>query len=602
MIAVSIKVFHGDSKTVIKENPSLLKDTPVTQRLGFPDVVFPGDVRNEVYIKLWSGEFSFTNAGTVRKSLVSFANASAGPANIQITVEVRTRAGAIVERAISSGSGEAPTTQYQSLVFYRNNMPTFGELLKLSLPVDQLPHCHLFFTFRTRSGKDKSSQNSKNPADANERPFAFAYLPLFTNNIAIQDGSHILVLYRADRAGSMTPAEYFDAPPVTSPGLNPLAIPVPASVAKTAVPMKDHLVIRSLLCSTTYTSSNSLLGLLHWEEIADQAELSSYLSKFTFIGELEIVKFLTDIFDSLFNILVSARNQSGELDDLVFNALVTVLGIVQDRRFSNFQPVLDLYIDKHFQCAAASSHIIHSMNRLLANPTGQDTATPLRATLKVWHYVFRFIAKARELQKAKELGMGGGATADHLDSTFKRELRAHLTEVNRMMSSPTPSAIVGTQTFALKKFTSILPELAKIFNTVELVGITTSFANSIPPGGRGKLVIWKLIMYLQIVQGFLFDSPQARLLLVEAIVNYIRPHFGRFDEYSLQSNETEQAKDAARIAWLESTRLCISIIAVMLDKLQQALVDSETVLDQRRLRDEQGNVEYLLFLFPKYVA
>jgi dedicator of cytokinesis protein 3 len=597
MIAVSIKVFHGDAKTVVRENPSLLADTPLTLRLGFPDVVFPGDVRNEIYVKLWSGEFFFPATNSVRKSLVSFANASSGPANVQVTIEVRSRDGTVIPQAISSGSGEPPSTQFNSLVFYRNNMPTFGELLKLSLPVEQMPHCHVFFTFRTRSSKDKSVPN-KHVSDTSERPFAFGFLPLFTNKNAIQDGSHTLVLYRADRGGSMTPNEYFEAP-ATNNGGNPLAISIPASVAKTAIPLKDNLIIRTLLCSTTYTSSKFLLGLLHWEEITDQAELSTYLSKFTFIGEMEIVKFLTDIFDSLFNILVSSRNQTGELDDLVFNALVTVLGIVQDRRFSNFQPVLDLYIEKHFQCAAASSHIIHSMNRLLANPTGSETATPLRTALKVWHYVFRFIAKSRELQKQKELGMGGGATAEHLDATFKKELRGHLAEVNRMISSTTPSSIVGTQTFALKKFTSILPELAKIFNHVELVSIVTSFANAIPPGGRGKLVIWKLIMYLQIVQGFLFDYPQARLLLVEAVVNYIRPHFGRFDEYSVHNVETEQAKDAARIAWLESTRLCISIIAVMLDKLQQALVNPDIMMDHRKLRDEQGNVEYLLFLLPK---
>ena len=61
--------------------------------------------------------------------------------------------------------------------------------------------------------------------------------------------------------------------------------------------------------------------------------------------------------------------------------------------------------------------MIHSMNRLLQDPTANDTASSLRAALKVWHYIFKFIARSRELQKAKELGMGGGATADHLEAT-----------------------------------------------------------------------------------------------------------------------------------------------------------------------------------------
>src|SRR6202021_1379097 len=99
--------------------------------------------------------------------------------------------------------------------------------------------------------------------------------------------------------------------------------------------------------------------------------------------------------------------------------------------------------------------------------------------LKVWHYIFKFIARSRELQKVKELAMGGGATADHLETTFKRELRAHLSEVTRMMAMKEPASIIGTQTIALQHFTSILPELAKIFSTVELVTVATTFAGAI---------------------------------------------------------------------------------------------------------------------------
>ena len=48
MLAVSIKVFHVDAKTIVRENQSLLINVPLTARLGFPDVVFPGDIRNEM--------------------------------------------------------------------------------------------------------------------------------------------------------------------------------------------------------------------------------------------------------------------------------------------------------------------------------------------------------------------------------------------------------------------------------------------------------------------------------------------------------------------------------------------------------------------------
>ena len=601
MLALSIKIFHGEARTVVRENTSLLQDTPLTLRLGFPDVVFPGDVRNELYIKLWSGDFSGSHGGAGRLSVVNFRG-QMGPAtnNVQVTVEVRDQDGRPVEGVISQGSGEALMTQFHSMVFLRCNQPTFGELIKLQLPL-QGPQWHLFFTFRNRNGKEKS--NNRLGPEVVDRPFAFAFQPLFPDNRAfVEDGSHVLILYRADKLSQLTPEMYLTAAPWLPSGQKPDGIPVPPDMQRLAPPMKDTLTIRSSLCSTKFTQNAVLLKLLNWEKLADKELLSTILTKFTFVGEVEIVKFLRDIFDSLFSILISQNNQSGEMDNLVFNALVTVLGIVQDRRFSNFQPVLDVYIEQHFNCAAASSHIIQSMNRLLANPTSNDTASPLRAALKVWHYIFKFIARSRELQKVKELGMGGGATAEHLESTFKRELRSHLAEVTRMMATVTPPSIIGTQTIALQHFTSILPELAKIFGTVELVTIATTFANAIG-AGKGKIVFWKLIMYLQIVKGFLFDNPQSRPLLVEAVVSWIKPHFGRFDEYAhVQSNDTESARDAARVSWLESVRLCVTIIAVMLDKLQQNLVSPAIISDRHLYRQEQDNVEYLLSLLPRCVV
>lgn len=485
------------------------------------------------------------------------------------------------------------------MVFHRTVEPTFGELIKIKLPPDSMPNWHLFFTFRNRSGREKSG--NKNNPDTLDRPFAFAFQPLFPDSSAfVEDGSHTLVMYRADRLGQLTPDTYLTAPSTLNVGQKTEQLVIPSEMQKLAPPLRDTLTIRSSLCSTRFTQNPILFRLLNWETIVDKEVLATLLTRFTFIGEGEIVKFLRDIFDALFGILVSQNNQSGEMDLLVFNALVTVLGIVQDRRFSNFQPVLDVYIEQHFTCAAAASHMIHSMNRLLINPTAEETASSLRAALKVWHYIFKFIARSRELQKAKEIGMGGGATAEHLEATFKRELRAHLSEVTRMVSISSP-AIIGTQTIALQHFTSILPELEKMCDIIDLVSIATTFANAVT-ANKGKIVIWKLIMYLHMVKGFLFDNAQARPLLVEAVVIWIKPHFGRYDEYvHTSSSDSDAARDTARQTWLESTRLCVTIIAVMLDKLQQNLVNPEIRADGRAYRQEQENVECLLPLLPRFV-
>lgn len=333
MLAVNVKVFHGETSTIVRENPSLLQDAPMTARLGFPDVVFPGDRRNEAYIKLWSGEF-FPLGGKMAGGSTA--------RNIQVSAEVRTRDGRVLENAISRGTGEPLVTQFDSMVFYHQNAPTWGELMKLELPHDVMEHCHLFFTFRHRSSKEERWMSSSSSASGfggalASKPFAYAYLPLFEANRAfIPDGSHTLLLFRCNRpTQALSPELYFSLPPIVPVG-RAIADLVPPSIASVIQPLRDNLTLRSFLVSTLYTQNEVLLKLLNWEKVLtdDFEELRSVLVKFTFVGEVEIVKFLRDIFDALFGIMVSSRNAQGEVDDLVFNALVTVLGIVQDRRVS----------------------------------------------------------------------------------------------------------------------------------------------------------------------------------------------------------------------------------------------------------------------------
>lgn len=601
MMVVSIKVFYGDAHTIVRENTSLLQDIPLSLRLGFPDVVFPGDIRNELYVKLWSGDFASQTLNP-RRSITSFARGQVAPVsgNVQVTIEVKNDRGQTVEKVISQCSGEPEVTQWHSMVFLRTSQPTFGELVKVKLPFEGAQQWHLFFTFRHRSSKERMSGRG---SDAQERPFAFAFLPLFPDGRAfLEDGAHTLVLYSAERLGSVNAEMYLAATPWLPGSQRAEGVLVPVEMQKIAPPLKDSLIIRSSLCSTKFTQNSVLLSLLNWEQLADRSVLCTVLSKFTFVGEVEIVKFLQDIFDSLFAILSSSYNQQGDMDHLVFNALVTVLGIIQDRRFSNFQPVLDVYIERHFSSTTASSHIISSMNRLLQNPTAHETASSLRSALKVWHYVVKFIVRSRELQKAKEVGLDGGVTAEHLEAAFARELRSHLSEVNRMMSTTTPASIIGTQTIALQHFSSILPELSKVFNTVELVTIVTQFANAVVTN-KGKIVIWKLIMYLQVVKSFLFDNPQSRALLVENVVFWLKPLFGRYDEYvQTQPGDPESAREQARVQWLECIRLSVTVVAVMLDKCLQQLVNPEVIANRNSLKQEQDNIEYyLLTLIPRYV-
>jgi dedicator of cytokinesis protein 3 len=116
-ITIGVRVFHDDVHSVVRDNPSLMADTPTTARLGFPDVVFPDDQRNDVYIKLWDGSFpSLAQGGS---KLVRGASN-----NIEVEVEVRNREGSTLGYCISRGAGLANVSRYTSAVFRNSTAPS----------------------------------------------------------------------------------------------------------------------------------------------------------------------------------------------------------------------------------------------------------------------------------------------------------------------------------------------------------------------------------------------------------------------------------------------------------------------------------------------
>ncbi|KAI7952095.1 hypothetical protein MJO28_007779 [Puccinia striiformis f. sp. tritici] len=590
-IEIQMKTYYGDTNTILKENSSILSDVPVTSRLGFPDVVYPDDSRNEIYIKLWSGDFSNLNVGASK-----IISSSGSGKNIEVAAELRTNTGTVLERVISRGSGEPKVTRYNSMVYRNNHTPTWGELMKLDISSETIEICHLFFTFRNRQEKSTRSNNGSTQSD---KPFAFSYLPLFSaNRTFIPDGEHNLILFKYDEQ-SATPEVYSRVRPTFVPGQ---MIPeVTPALSKLLIPLKDSFVVRSFLCSTLHTQDEVLLRLMKWNTLLDDPEvLRQTLTKLKFASEVEICKFLRNIFDALFGVLVSRANaETKEYEELVFNALVTLLGIVSDRRFTNFKPVVDLYIDHHFSSTTASNHLLQSFQCLLNNPTSPENAHPLRCTIKVWGYLMRFIVRSRELQRLKELSApSSGLMCDAVESKFKVDISTLLGRINNLMTTDS-SSIIGTQTLAVQHFPSLLTELAKVFTPLELLEKANGFCESIKVS-KGKIVMWKLLLQEHIVMSPIFDQAEGRVQLVPKLTTWVKPHLGEFEDYLMfKPQDNSAVKHSARVTWLEGIRIAVAVIAVALDKLHEVLIDPSIYNDPGSLAQEHDNIEYLLGLLPK---
>ncbi|KAF1800044.1 hypothetical protein FB192DRAFT_1143520 [Mucor lusitanicus] len=702
-LRVSLRTFYGLLDEVLKTNAALLQDIPQTLRLGFADVAFPDDSRNDLYITLASGDL--TQFGRSR--------------NIQVTMCVRdNRTGQVIENAISVGAGARPVSYWESMVLYHEQRPTWGELIKINIEdVHQWERSHVFLTVKHRSSNftgsgssapilkfgngyqaqqastDAPTQSSTSVVSATsgggEKIIAMGFLPLFLPPLHrdfVADGSHTLNLYKYDRQSCM-PRYYLDTMPWCLRSTAPSNMVHPSSMEvksprpsyrtkghthspstqsfkslsgsfsssatafnttsasnsvtdvssaalqqqqqqqqnsssssnnKQLVLLRDTITLNTFLCSNKFTQNKVLVKLLNWRALMEgggtleegTVELLSVLDQFTFVGEVEVVKFLRDIFDALLDILAYEDDEISdlvirEIHDQVLAAIVWLLGIVQDRRFSNFRPVLDVYIQHRFSIQdyervshqlftsnnkrdtrnysyrvapeTTFEHLMKSLSRLCSDPSNASKAKLLRSSMKVWDYLFRFIVRSRLNQQQKEHEEERAAN----DETFKRELDELLHKITSIMSPEHPSSMIGTQTLALQHFADILVELHRIFSPQQVLDVAVHFVDACAHV-TGRLVGFKLAMILGIVKGPTFEYPSCRLEMAKHVIRWIRLWLNSYmatakdvifarqvEQQHPDSSNTQQTR-LPRSQWIENLRLSTTILSELLDKVRKS--------------------------------
>uniref|UniRef100_A0A663ELD4 Dedicator of cytokinesis 5 n=1 Tax=Aquila chrysaetos chrysaetos TaxID=223781 RepID=A0A663ELD4_AQUCH len=125
---------------------------------------------------------------------------------------------------------------------------------------------------------------------------------------------------------------------------------------------KDSFQIATLICSTKLTQNVDLLGLLNWR--SNSQNISHNLRKLMEVEGGEIVKFLQDTLDALFNIMME-MSENETYDFLVFDALVFIISLIGDIKFQHFNPVLETYIYKHFSATLAYGIFVACMTAIL---------------------------------------------------------------------------------------------------------------------------------------------------------------------------------------------------------------------------------------------
>lgn len=86
--------------------------------MGFPEVILPGDVRNDLYLTLVGGEFA--------------KGSKSSDKNIEVTATVCNEKGVVVPGVLTLGAGAAMLNEYKSVIYYHEDRPKWNETFRVS--------------------------------------------------------------------------------------------------------------------------------------------------------------------------------------------------------------------------------------------------------------------------------------------------------------------------------------------------------------------------------------------------------------------------------------------------------------------------------------
>ncbi|XP_034635155.1 dedicator of cytokinesis protein 2 isoform X1 [Trachemys scripta elegans] len=498
---VTMKMLVGDMSQIRKDYPHLVdRTTVVARKLGFPEIIMPGDIRNDIYVTLTTGDFDKYNKTTQR--------------NVEVIMCVCDEEGKVIPNAICLGAGDKPVSEYRSVLYYQVKQPRWMETLKVAVPIEDMQRIHLRFMFRHRS-----SQESK---DKGEKNFAMAYVKLMKEDgTTLQDGSHELVVLKGDSKKMEDASAYLTLPSsrqhVENKGLT--LSRSASSVGGLSVSTRDAFSISTLVCSTKLTQNVGLLGLLKWRMKPEL--LQENLEKLKIVDGEEVVKFLQDTLDALFNIMME-HSHSDEYDILVFDALIYIIGLIADRKFQHFNTVLEAYIQQHFSATLAYKKLMTVLKTYLDTSSRGEQCEPILRTLKALEYVFKFIVRSRtlfsQLYEGKE------------QTEFEESMRRLFESINNLMKSQYKTTIL-LQVAALKYIPSVLQDVETVFDAKLLSQLLYEFYTCIPPV---KLQKQKVQSMNEIVRSNLFKKQECRDILLPVITKELKELLEQREEQQLQ--------------------------------------------------------------------
>ncbi|XP_071827704.1 dedicator of cytokinesis protein 1-like isoform X3 [Apostichopus japonicus] len=541
-IWVALKMIPGEAKQVFKEYPHLVDTkTAIARKMGFPEVIMPGDVRNDVYITLVQGDF---DRGTRPKTR-----------NVEVAVSVCNGKGNIIPNAIYHASGEKPGDVYHSVVYYQVKAPKYQETFKVAIPIEEFcqPNTHVRLTFRHRSSTEAK--------DKQEKPFGLSYLRLMTDiGTTVPNGNHDLLVFKGDKSQDQSTG-YLELPN-TKQDLESGNHSSQNTKKGFYINSNHAFQISTVVCSTKLTQNVDLLGLLKWR--SDQDHIRESLESLMKVDGEEVVKFLQDTLDALCGIMAE-NPQSEAYDEPVFNALVFIIGLIADRKYQQFRPVLDTYIREHYSITFADRKMMKILKTYLDNSSdiSEEESTahePLYKALKSAEYLFKFVLRSRVL-----------FVDLHGESTGKQHFETSVREVFHSLSwlmTITSDTILTCQGAAMRYIPTVISDTMFLFSRKELAELLKEFIIKLPPD---RLVRPKLECIRDFVHSDIFRWRECRTILLPMMAEQLESHMSKSEEMSMCADVLTDILD---VLWQKEVGTTHGDISQLMHTLLQTVIQS----------------------------
>ncbi|KAM9859694.1 dedicator of cytokinesis protein 3-like isoform 2-T2 [Aulostomus maculatus] len=490
-LIISLQLLRGDMEQVRRDNPLVFsRGVTITRKLGFPDVIMPGDIRNDLYLTLERGDFE-RGGKSVQK-------------NIEVTVYVLYADGEILKDCISLGSGESNVADHRSFVLYHNNSPRWSEVIKLPIPIDRFRGSHLRFEFRHCSTKDKGEK----------KLFGFSFTPLMREDgTTLSDESHELYIYKCDENTTFSNHALYLGLPCCKDDCNSCPS-IPSSLVFQRS-TKETFWISTQLSSTKLTQNVDLLALLKWKAHPDR--VMDILGRLRHVSGEEIVKFLQDILDTLFSILDDSTDKYGPL---VFQSLVFIINLLRDNKYYHFRPVMDTYIQKHFAGALAYKELIRCLKWYMDRSAEVVRQDHIQEAMRALEYLFKFIVQSRILYSRATGGME--------EEQFRSSIQELFQSIRFVLSLDCRNSetLVFTQAALLNSFPAIFDELLQMFTMQEVAEFVRGTLGSMPSTVHigQSLDVVKLQSIARTVDSRLFSLSESRRILLPVVLHHIHLH------------------------------------------------------------------------------